>query len=118
MTWKDIVRMKYAFFVKQNEKFPIQNFVFLLIFLILYLLQGTATSCPLLLSGIMETHRAINIEGLDLPVFDLSMRQIMWTRYRALMGVAVPNRQYVVIRLFAFTLNEVILKMQLRMFRL
>lgn len=109
--------MKYAFFMKQNEKFHIQKFVFLLIFLISYLLQATATSCPLLLSGIIETHRAINIEGLDLQVFDLSVRQIMWTRYRPLMGLLFqagnkwsPD--------FAFTLNEVILKIQLRMFQL
>lgn len=87
-------------------------------YLFFYLLQATATSCPLLLSGIMETHRAIDIGGLDLQVFDLSVRLIMWTRYRALMGVAVPNRQYVVTRLFAFTLNEVIMKVQLRMFQL
>lgn len=76
---KNIGKMKHMFFVKQNEKFPVWSFVFLFTF-ISYLIKGTTTSCLLLLSEIMETHRAISIEGLDLQVFDLSMRQIIWTR--------------------------------------
>lgn len=98
--------MKHNAFGDQSEKFLVQSFVILLIFFFMsYFMKETTASCLLLLSGIMETPRAINIEGLDLQVFDLSMRQIIWTRYRALMQVASPNRQHVVARHFAFTLN-------------
>lgn len=49
-------------------------------FLFISFIKGTATSCLLLLSGIMETHRTVDIEDLDLQVFDSSMRQTIWTR--------------------------------------
>lgn len=96
--------MKHNAFGDQSEKFLVQSFVILLIFFMSYFMKETTASCLLLLSGIMETPRAINIEGLDLQMFDLSMRQIIWIRYRALMQVASPNRQHVA-RHFAFTLN-------------
>lgn len=105
-------------FHEAKWKFSPTKFCLPTYFFISYLIKGTAPSCLLLLSGIMETHRAISIEDLDLQVFDLSMRQIIWIRYWALMGVSSLNGQYVVTRLFTFASDEVILMIQLRMFQL
>lgn len=117
VTWPvvTLARWNTGFFSEVKWKFThTKFFFFLLSFLISYLIKGTATSCLLLLSGIMETHRAINIDGLDLQAFGLSVRQIIWTRYRVLMGFASPNKQYVITRLFTFTSSEIIPMMQLR----